>query len=143
MNELIEIDNSVTEINESHLTPAREKILEALLNPEFLGLSITEKCNLIGISRNCWYKAIKDQSFMSLVKKTNIDLIKESAHEIIAASKKVAINSGARGFNDRRMLLEMSGYYVPKSEVNGEFNLRALLDPEERRKRINELEQKT
>ncbi|NSW92869.1 MAG: hypothetical protein HPY74_19885 [Firmicutes bacterium] len=107
---------SLTRKDEYKLSPTREKILEAMVNPEFLGLSITEKCQRIGVSRESWYQALRDEKFMELVGKTSLDLVREKLGEILASSIKTAITCGSRGYQDRRMLLELAGLLRPENE---------------------------
>lgn len=118
MSDLLRCNDNITTIDKPHLTPAREKILEAMMNPEYLGLTTTEKCKRINVSRQAWYSALKDSEFMDIVSKTSIDLIKERIGDIVTASVKVATSSGARGFQDRQMLLKMAGLLVDKDSDN-------------------------
>lgn len=119
MNELIEYEGKNT-INTDvvKLTPAEQRLLEALLNPESSGKSVTEKCQMADISRETYYKTLKKVEFTNLLNKTAVDLVKENVVEIISAARKVAVNSGARGFQDRQMLLKMAGVLADKDSDN-------------------------
>ena len=108
--------NNLTEVNNRRLTPVDEKCLWAMINPEYYGLSISERCKKEGISRPTYHSRLKDPEFMALVNKASVDLIKDKAADILAASVKVATSSGARGYQDRRMLLEMLGLVVKEND---------------------------
>jgi hypothetical protein len=110
--------NEATELDNYKITPAETRLLEVLLDPANTGKNVTEKCELAEISREYYYRIIKKPEFLSLLSKTSIDLVKEKISDILTASIKVATSSGARGYQDRRMLLEMAGL-ISKDEVAG------------------------
>jgi hypothetical protein len=115
MSELIEsLTTNETQVDNKRLTPADEKILWAMVNPEHFGLSISERCKRAGISRTIYYRRLKDPEFMKMVNEMSKDLVRDKAADILNASIKCAISSGARGYQDRRMLLEMMGIVVEK-----------------------------
>jgi hypothetical protein len=103
-------DNYLTESDAPRLSPAREKILMALLNPEFIGLTVTEKCQRIGVSRQAWYTALHDEKFMELVNKTSLDVLKEGVAGVMAALLKSASNPSPKSNPDRRLFFELTGH---------------------------------
>lgn len=116
MNDMQIIDNSLTEIDEYHLTPSEEKLLQVLLNPHNVGKSVTDKCKLADISRTAYYEIIKRPEFIQLRNKTIIDLIQDYIPDVLSASVDVAITGGAKGYQDRRMLLEMFNVVVKEND---------------------------
>lgn len=114
-------DICLTESDVPHLSPAREKILQALLNPEFVGLTVTEKCQRIGVSRQAWYVALHDPAFMELVNKTSLDVLKEGISGVMAALLKSASNPSPKSNPDRRLLFELTGHTT--KEINGNYIL--------------------
>lgn len=111
MNEAEQItDITVTESDGPQLTPAREKILMALLNPEFVGLTVTEKCQRIDVSRQAWYVALHDPIFMELVNKTSLDVLKENVASVMGALIKSASNPSSKSNPDRRLFFELTGH---------------------------------
>lgn len=103
-----------TKVDNKRITPADEKILWAMINPEFFGLPITERCKRAGISRTIYYRRLKDPEFMRMVNERVKDLVRDKAADILNASVKCATTGGVRGYQDRRMLLEMLGIVVDK-----------------------------
>ena len=103
---------SLTESDAPRLSPAREKILAALLNPEFIGLTTTEKCNRINVSRQSWYKALRDSEFMELVNKTSLDVLKENIAGVMGALIKSASNPSSKSNADRRLFFELTGHVM-------------------------------
>lgn len=103
-----------TQVDNKRLTPTDEKCLWAMVNPEYFGLPVTERCKRENVSRQAYYDRIKDPEFMRLVNDMSKDLVRDKAADILNASIKCATTSGARGYQDRRMLLEMLGVVVEK-----------------------------
>lgn len=60
----------MTEKDKYKPTAAEKRLLEVLINPDYLGKNVTELCNLAGISRNKYYDAMKKKDFQSLVADT-------------------------------------------------------------------------
>ena len=116
MNELLRCNDNMTDGDRYTPTPAEEKLLEVLLNPENLGKTVTEKCNLAKIARNTYYDIMKKPEFVKLQNNLAINLIRDKVSDVLQASVKCATTSGARGFQDRRMLLEMFGVVVKEDD---------------------------
>lgn len=99
-------------------TTAEKKLLEVLLNPENTGKSVTELCNLASISRNKYYEAMKNSKFVELVNDITLDLIKGKIHDVLNATYIHAL--GAKGHQDRKLLLTMAGLYAEKVDVKAD-----------------------
>lgn len=108
--------NYLTDGDRYSPTPAEERLLEILLNPDNLGKTIVEKCNLAKIARNTYYEIMKKPEFVKLQNSLAVDMIRDKVSDVLAASVKVATTSGARGFQDRQMLLRMYGLDVKEDE---------------------------
>lgn len=102
-------------------TVAEKKLLEVLINPENLGKSVTELCNLADVSRNKYYDAMKKTSFQELVKHTTMELIKGKIGDVVNATYLYAL--GERGHQDRKMLLTMAGLYAEKTDATVNANV--------------------
>lgn len=119
MNELTEYDGKNTSnIDGYQLTPAEQRLLETLLNPESVGKSVTEKCQMAKISRETYYATMRKPEFTWLLSKTSVDLIRDKIADVLNASIKAATTGGVRGYQDRRMLLEMFGIAVKEGDDN-------------------------
>lgn len=117
MNEIESVKyNYLTDGDRYTPTPAEERLLEVLLNPDNLGKTVTEKCNLAKIARNTYYDIMKKPEFVKLQNSLAINLIRDKVSDVLQASVKCATTSGARGFQDRRMLLEMFGVVVKEDD---------------------------
>lgn len=114
----------VTKSNTYKLTPSSRRLLEALINPDNLDKNVTQLCNIADISRNSYYRFMKEQEFVDLVNDTIMDLIKGKVGNIMNATYKFALTE--KGHQDRKMLLTMLGAYTEKKEIsmNGKLSLK-------------------
>lgn len=106
------------ESNEYKPTPAEERLLSVLANPDNVGKTVTEICNLAEISRKHYYQCFKKPEFCELNKQTGLDLIKQAIQPVINACVKEA---KAGSFHHAKLLMEMGSLYVPKQqqEISG------------------------
>ena len=104
-------------------TPAEKKLLEILVSPENTGKSVQDLCNLANISRFKYYQAMKKPDFVKLLNDTTLELIKGKVSDVLNASYTFALTD--KGFQDRKILLQMAGLLVEKTEttVNGNLNV--------------------
>lgn len=125
-------------------TAAEKKLLEVLINPEHVGKSVQELCNLAKVSRNKYYDAMKKESFVALVNNITMDLIKGKAADVLNATYKYALTE--KGHQDRKMILTIAGVYAEKTEtkVTGEMNVNSNplseLTTDELRKALSKLD---
>lgn len=104
-------ETSLTEANEYKPTTAEVKLLDVLSDPTHYRKSITEKCEIAGISRVTYYEVMKKPDFVNLIPMTALQLVKSRATDLINASYDAALKGS---FADRELLLEMAGLKVDK-----------------------------
>jgi hypothetical protein len=105
------------------LTKTEERLLEVMLNPNNVGKSISELCQLAGISRVWYYKLMEKESFKRHLTKTANELIKDKLLPVVNATLKYALQE--KGHQDRKLILTMANMYRDKSEninINTEFD---------------------
>jgi hypothetical protein len=91
------------------------KLLKTLLNPKNRNLSITEKTEQAGISRQMYYYYMKKQGFVDLLRKASKNLVVSEIPDIIHAF----VNEAKKGsFKHGKLLLEMSEMYSDKIEIS-------------------------
>lgn len=98
-------------------TPAEQKLLEVLCNPDSLGKTVTDICSEANVSRDVYYDAIKKEGFYELRNKFLMDIIKAGVGDIIQATIKYG-KENAKNAQDRKMILTMAGMYSDKLEAN-------------------------
>lgn len=117
------MSKSGTKVNEYRPTKAENRLLEALVNPDNVGKNVEEMCSVAEVAKNTYYKAMKKPDFVKLVNETTLDLIKSKVSDVLNASYTFALTD--KGFQDRKILLQMAGLLVEKTEttVNGNLNV--------------------
>lgn len=112
-----------TKPNEYRPTKAEKKLLETLVNPDNIGLNVEDLCAVAKISKNTYYVSMKKPEFVKLVNETTLELVKGKVSDVLNASYLYALTE--KGFQDRKILLQMAGLLVEKSEttVNGNLNI--------------------
>lgn len=108
-------------------TVAEKRLLEVLLNPENLGKSVTELCNLAEVSRNKYYDAMKKEEFVREVSETSQKLVMAKIGDVVNATYKYAL--AERGHQDRKMLLTMAGIHVERTEATVNSNVKQINNP--------------
>lgn len=108
MDEMIKSGNNATETDKYVLSDCEKKLLEVLLNPEYWGKTITEKCQIAGITRDTYYRLVKKDQFIEILNGASIDMIKSHVHEILAATLKYSLKD-PKCHSDRKMLLQKCG----------------------------------
>lgn len=85
-----------------------KKILEAMLNPANRLKTITEICDIAGVSRKAYYRAFEKPDFMDHYKQESKALASKHIGQVLNAFVKEA----SRGsFQHGKVLLEMAGLY--------------------------------
>ena len=117
------MSKSDTKVNEYRPTKAENRLLEALVNPDNVGKNVEEMCSVAEVAKNTYYKAMKKPDFVKLVNETTLDLIKGKVSDVLNASYTFALTE--KGFQDRKILLQMAGLLVEKTEttINGSLDI--------------------
>jgi hypothetical protein len=101
-------------------TPAEEKLLKILLNPEFHGESRRQQCQQAGVSHQTLYKALKKPSFNKLLKDMSLSMIQEYAAPLIQRGIKEALRGN---YPFWKTVMEMSGMYRPEQGIDVKANV--------------------
>lgn len=96
-------------------TEAEKKLLQALLNPDNIGIKLKDLCKAARITRQTYYNAMKKPEFAELYHELTMETIKGHAAKALNASFKYA--DSPQGFQDRKMILTIAGIYVDKSQT--------------------------
>lgn len=120
------VETAMTKVDTYKPTRNEMKLIEALSNPEHRDLNISEICELIGISRQAYYKMFKKKEFVRYFNDFQKDLIKNNIGDVIKATIHFAINE-PKCHGDRKMLLEMGGVYK-ETKVLEHVGLESVLE---------------
>lgn len=110
------MSETVTKVDDYKPTKNELKLIEALSNPEYRDLNITKLCQVVGISREAYYRMMRKPSFVAYYKKMQFEAVKSSIAKVLSATIEFAINE-PRCHQDRKMLLEMAGMYDEKMKL--------------------------
>lgn len=113
--------SEVTKSDKYKPTAAEKKLLEVLINPEYVGESVTSICKAANVSRKKYYDAMGKEAFVTLVNETTMDLIKGKASDVLNAAYKFALKE--KGHQDRKMILTIAGIYSDKQEIEHSGNI--------------------
>ena len=108
------------------MTAAGKKLFQVLIDPQHLGKNVDELCQIADVSRDTYYRLMKDDRFTQEVTNTSKQLVMAKIGDVINATYENAI--GERGHQDRKMLLTMAGLYTDKQEINskGELGIKVI-----------------
>ena len=113
--------SEVTKSNEYKPTAAEKRLLEVLINPTYVGDSITSICKVANVSRKKYYDAMSKEEFRNLVSDTTMELIKGKASDVLNAAYKYALKE--KGYQDRKLILTIAGIYTDKQEIEHSGNV--------------------
>lgn len=111
-------DNPSQKCSEYKPTKAEAKLLEVMLNPAYRLKSISEVCEIAGISRRQYYNIFAKPEFVDHYKQESKALASKHIGQVLNAFVKEA----SRGsFQHGKVLLEMAGLYqeTTRKEVTG------------------------
>ena len=105
------------------MTAAGKKLFQVLIDPQYLGTNVDELCRIADVSRDTYYRLMKDERFTQEVTNTSKQLVMAKIGDVINATYENAI--GERGHQDRKLLLTMAGLYTDKQEttINGSLDI--------------------
>lgn len=108
-------------------------ILESLSNPDHHGLTITQRCELLGISRGTWWRHRRDPLFRARSARAVRDLCYDRLGPVLQALTDVAARPDEKCHQDRKLFLELIGEHTP-GEKRDEEEKKAtggLMSPED------------
>ena len=103
------------------MTAAGKKLFQVLIDPQHLGKNVDELCQIADVSRDTYYRLMKNDRFTQEVTNTSKQLVMAKIGDVINATYENAI--GERGHQDRKMLLTMAGLYTDKQEIDSKGEL--------------------
>lgn len=116
----------MTKSDKYQFTKAGRKLFEVLVNPEYVGKNVDELCQIADVSRDTYYRLMKDERYKEEVAETSRQLVMAKIGDVLNASYKYALEE--RGHQDRKMLLQMAGIHSDKQEttLSGGLGIKVL-----------------
>nr|WP_294577194.1 hypothetical protein [uncultured Rhodopila sp.] len=115
------------------LTRVERAVLAVLVDPRFNQPNTTnaERIAAADVSERRFYEVMADPWFQDQQRRAFLDVIRTNIGPIVEAAVKTASAEGRDGHQDRKMLLEMGGMYIPKSAIDhttGGLPMKAFAD---------------
>lgn len=98
------------------LTELQKKIFLAMIDADNLKLSGKQIAENIGVHPGSFYRITANANFRKLVNDTIMDQIDSEMGKVMRSTFKYALKEP--NHSDRKMLLEMFGYYINRKEVD-------------------------
>lgn len=99
-------------------TRKERAVLEAICNPALRDVTVSERAKAAGVSERRYFEIMKDPWFRRQHREYIQATVQERVASLVDASAQTAATPGRDGFNDRRMLLEITGHYVPRQQTD-------------------------
>ena len=99
----------------SDLTAAEQALTTVMINIDFVGSSITTKCEEAGVSRGTYYIMVKRPGYLEFLNRLVEKTIGDHLYEVSQATFKYALDE--RGHQDRKLILQMFGKLVDQISV--------------------------
>ncbi len=109
------------------LTRKQLAVLDVLMDPDNAQKSDTEMSDIAGVSRTTFYRVRMLPEVDAERRRLCKALIQSRVAPIIDRSIKVAMSEGRDGFQDRRLLLSMSGDYVERQQHDVNLTARVMV----------------
>lgn len=97
------------------------RLMLAMMAPESYKLTVAELAAKAGIGERTYYRLMADPQYRVWLDEQRRQALARHVDNIMNAAVTTAARDGRDGHQDRKMLLEMAGLYVPKQahEVGG------------------------
>jgi len=112
----------------TELTEAEETLLDVLLQPENINLPVTKLCEKSGINTATYYRAFKKDHFVRRLQDEAVVLIHGSVIPILHKAKENALKDIPSSHHWAKILLEMSGMYVPNKAANVKTDVKIIIN---------------
>src|SRR5699024_11395126 len=92
------------------MTAAGKKLFQVLIDPQHLGKNVDELCQIADVSRDTYYRLMKDDRFTQEVTNTSKQLVMAKIGDVINATYENAI--GERGHQEDRKSTRLNSSHV-------------------------------
>lgn len=107
---------AVTDAGE--FTRSGASLLLVLTDPDTFKCKVDDKCERAGISRATYFRLMKDSDFIRRCRDAQHAALRSFVHQTMGALCASAQLPGKDGHADRKLLLEMTGYYEPSKKLH-------------------------
>ena len=108
-------DGKTRQTGSLRLTPAARRLYNALINPEYFSLTITDLCKKANVNPSTYYSWMGNDEFVGMIKVEQKRQVEDKIGNVLQATYKYALEE--KGHADRKMLLTWAGEYADRSET--------------------------
>jgi len=101
-------------------TPAQERLLRVLTNPESYAKKVKEVCKLANIPPNTYYRLMKNPDFQAKLRATHIYHFISDLPDIL---KRILEQAKEGSIQHQKLILELVGFYTPKAQIKVEADI--------------------
>jgi hypothetical protein len=112
---------------ERQFTRLERKIMDCLLDHDTTYAKVDDICKAVGCSRNGYYNIMRDGWFQEQRRNLLRDMVQQQASVFIKAAAETAATPGRDGFQDRRLLLNITGDHVERKQHNHDITARVVV----------------
>jgi predicted DNA-binding protein YlxM (UPF0122 family) len=98
------------------LTRKQRAVLEVIMDPSMANATVEERIKRAGVSLQTYYNVLQMPHVEAERQRLVKQLVTQAVAPAIAACAATAMTQGRDGFQDRRLLLSMSGDYVERKQ---------------------------
>lgn len=100
------------------LSRCERRVLAVISDPMQAEATVEQKAKQCGMTERRFYQIMRDPRFVRYWRGQVANVVQSRALRYIEAADQLAAKPTRDGFNDRRMLLEMAGHYVPRQQTD-------------------------
>ncbi len=111
---------TVTSANDDERTFTRKEraVLEAITDPATRNMTNAERAALAGVSDRQYYQIMARPWFRARHRNIIQGHVQSRVADLVEASAVTAATPGRDGFNDRKLLMEMTGHYIARQQID-------------------------
>lgn len=112
---------------ERTLTRTEQKILDGIMDPALRHSTQPVFCKAVGVGATRYWQIMKDPWFQEQRRSLLRSIIQRQAMTFVEAAAKTAATPGRDGFQDRRLLLSMTGDHIERRQHNHDVTGRIVV----------------
>lgn len=112
----------------SKLTSKEERLLEVLVKAETSKLNVIQICEEAKVDTSTYYRAFKKDYFVARIHDECVGLVHSSVLPVLHHARAAAILGEKNSHHWGRILLEMSGLYIPKKEAQVKAEIKLIFE---------------
>jgi hypothetical protein len=110
------------------LTPSETLLLEFLGTPDSVGMSVMAICDKLQITTATYYRAFKKDYFVRQLQDVAVGIVHSAVLPVLHKAKEEALGGARNNFHWAKMLMEMSGLYIPSKAAQVKADIQVIIN---------------